>query len=203
MAVKIYAVRVGNRYDERYEEYLKEKLPNIEFINDDQLVLQWNKIRCFNIDSDDPIVVIDIDIRLINDYMQMFNYPIEQGEFLTLDPWWSDSKIQGGFYKFYPKDTKFIYEEFMSRQNYWRNYFIKNGTKPGPVNGEEDFVYLQVKDKLNIKYLPQTWYTRYTENKREFFELHKKYPGKYLKIDKFNPDIKFIHHNSIGYPSIP
>jgi len=43
MEVKVYAVRVGNRYDERYEEYLKEKLPNIEFINDDQLVLQWNK----------------------------------------------------------------------------------------------------------------------------------------------------------------
>jgi hypothetical protein len=202
MEVKVYAVRVGNRYDERYEEYLKEKLPNIEFINDDQLVLQWNKMRFFNKDSKEPIVVIDIDIKLINDYMEMINYPIEKGQFLTMDPWWSNSKIQGGFYKFYPEDTKYIYEEFMRKPDYWREYFIKNGTKPGPVNGEEDFVYKMVKDKLDIKYLPQTWYTRDANTTKELIKMNKKYPGDWLKLDQYNPDIKFVHHNSTGNPSI-
>ena len=198
MAVKVFAVRVGNRYGPEYETYLKEKIPNIKFINDDQLVLQWNKVRFFNLDLDEPVCVIDIDIELINDYMQMFNYPIERGDLLTMNPWWSKSEIQGGFYKFYPSDTKYIYDEFMSRPDYWRNKFIENNTKPGPVNGEEDFVYEVAQQKLKIKYLPQEWYTRFHE--AELINLNMKYPGNYMYLGSFNPEIKFVHYNSRENP---
>ena len=163
--MEIRAVRIGNRYGPEFEDYLKEKLPGIQFLNEnkDGLWYQWNKLHFFNLDIDEPICVIDIDIILQNDYMDIFNYPIKRGELLTLRQWWdpnSKSELNGGFYKFYPKDVKYIYEKLMEDKKYWMNYFIANGTKPGPFNGEENFVEMMAKEKLNIKYIPDAWCNR-------------------------------------------
>jgi hypothetical protein len=78
MAIKTYAVRIGNRYGIQYEEALKEKL-DIEFLHEEkeEFKLQWNKLHFFNLDIDEAICVIDIDIKLINDYQKLFEYPIE------------------------------------------------------------------------------------------------------------------------------
>ena len=59
--------------------------------------------------------------------------------------WWRDStknnyKINGGFFKYYPKECKYIYDKFMKDVEYWQQYYIKNGTTSGPVNGEQYFV---------------------------------------------------------------
>lgn len=203
MAVKVFAVRVGDRYGPEYEDYLRSKIPNIEFINDDQLVLQWNKIRFFNLNLDEPVCVIDIDIELINDYWDLFNYPIERGEFLTLDPWWDTNRIScginGAFYKFYPSDTKYIYDSFMEDPIHWRHYFIKAGIKSGPVGGEENFVELKVKERLRTKFIPSTWYSRMEENStsEDIKRLNRKYPGSYLKLDQYHPDLKLLHYNSL------
>ena len=198
MEVKVYAVRVGNRYGIEFEKYLKDKIPDIEFLNEERegFKLQWNKLHFFQLDIDRPICVIDIDIDLINDYTKIFEYPIQRGEFLTLDCWWDNRPINGGFYKFYPSDVKFVYDEFKKNKDYWERYFIENGTKPGPVNGEEDFVYHMVKDVLEVKYLPGTWATKMKSkpDRKELIQLNRKYPGKYLYLDKFNQDIKLIHY---------
>ena len=163
----VRAVRIGNRYGPEYEDYLKSKIPNIQFLNEnkDGLWYQWNKIHLFNLDVDLPVCVIDIDITLHNDYELMFNYPINRGEFLTIRQHWdsnSASKLNGGFYKFYPQDTKYIYDIMMSDKKKWMNYFIANGTKPGPINGEENFVEKFAELELDIIYLPDTWTTRNT-----------------------------------------
>ena len=78
MAVKVYAVRVGNRYGPKYEDYLRSKIPNIQFLNEEKenFKLQWNKLHFFNLNLDEPICVIDIDIKLINEYQKLFDYPI-------------------------------------------------------------------------------------------------------------------------------
>lgn len=202
MAIKTYAVRIGNRYGIQYEEALKEKL-DIEFLHEEkeEFKLQWNKLHFFNLDIDEAICVIDIDIKLINDYQKLFEYPIDRGEFLTIKPWWNKRPINGGFYKFYPSDTKFIYEEFKKNRKYWEKYFIENGRKPGPVNGEEDFVHHIAKDKLNLKYIPDTWVTKMEVNQSKEFlvDLNKKYPGDYAFLgNKYNRDIKLIHYYGLG-----
>ena len=200
MEIKVFAVRVGNRYNIEYEKYLKSKIPHITFLNEEleDFKLQWNKLHFFNSDFEEPICVIDIDIQLINEYEKLFEYPIKKGEFLTIDSWWSDTRpINGGFYKFYPQDTKFIYEEFKKNKLYWEEYFIKNGTKPGPVNGEEDFVYEMVKDKLKLKYLPSSWATmmKIKPDKDQLRKLNRKYSKEYVYLgNKFHDDIKFVHY---------
>jgi len=46
--------------------------------------------------------------------------------------------------------------KFMSNPEYWMEYYIKNGTTVGPVNGEQYFIQDSVEEKLNLKYLPAT-----------------------------------------------
>jgi len=133
----------------------------------DNVKLQWNKMYGMNLDIDEPICVIDIDILLINDYTKIFEYPIERGEFIAMPGWWRDTnqekyKINGWFFKYYPKDVKYIYDKFMKNPGYWQKYYIKNGTTKGPINGEQYFVEDSVRERLKLKLLPNEWFTRWT-----------------------------------------
>ena len=139
--------------------------------------------------------------KLINDYIELFKYPIKQNEFLSIHSWWGDSSdkkytMNGGFQKYYPKSCKYIYEKFIKNPVYWQQYYIKNGTTLGPVNGEQFFVEDSVREKLTLKLAPSEWVCRFKENydKKWLVELNKKYPGSYVYLDEFNPDIKLVHY---------
>ena len=43
------------------------------------------------LDVNEPVCVLDIDVTLINDYMDMINYPIQRGEFVATQSWWAES----------------------------------------------------------------------------------------------------------------
>lgn len=212
--MKIVAVRIGNRYGPEYETYLEGKLPEHEFIwvrepIRSDVTLQWNKMYGMSLDIDEPICVMDIDIILENDYQKVFDYPIERGQFLAMPGWWRDSnpefKINGGFFKYYPKDCKYIYDKFMSNVDYWQQYYINNGTTKGPVNGEQYFVEESVKEKLELKLLPEAWFTRwnssydmtesqYSKWQYNLTQKYKKLTGnEYIWMGEFHEDIKFIH----------
>ena len=215
--MKIIAVRIGDRYGPGYETYLDSKLPEYEFIwirepIRDDVILQWNKMYGMNLDIDEPVCVIDIDVLLIGDYKKVFDYPVKQGEFLAMPGWWRDTdqdryKINGGFFKYYPKDCKYIYDEFMNNTDKWQRYYIDNGTTKGPVNGEQYFVEDHVKQKLKLKLLPNAWFTRWmsSENngmtekqyKSWQYTITEKYcnltGNDYLFMGEFHPDIKFVH----------
>ena len=149
-----------------YEEYLESKLPEYEFIwvrepIREDVILQWNKMYGMSLDIDEPICVMDIDIILTNDYKEVFEFPIKRGEFACMPGWWrEDAKdevpypMNGGFFKYYPKDCRYIYDEFMSNTDHWQQYYIKNGVTKGPVNGEQYFVWDQAKKQLDMKLLP-------------------------------------------------
>ena len=183
----VVAVRIGDRYGPEYEEYLESKLPEYNFIwvrkpIREDVTLQWNKMYGMSLDVDEPICVMDIDVLLTNDYKKIFEYPIERGQFIAMPGWWRDSNpkytINGGFFKYYPKECRYIYDEFMSNVNYWQEYYIKNGITAGPVNGEQYFVFDQVKKKLDIKLMPKSWFTRWKskyEDTNTIFEEPKKY----------------------------
>ena len=223
--MKIVAIRVGDKYGPEYETYLQEKLPQHEFIwvrepYDKRVTLQWNKMWAMQMDIDEPICVIDIDILLVNDYNKLFDYPVKKGQFLAIPGWWRDStknnyKINGGFFKYYPKECKYIYDKFMKDVEYWQQYYIKNGTTAGPVNGEQYFVEDSANERLEVITTPNSWCTRWTSNEDVIYgkdmtewqvKISQKYReltgNSYIYLDKFHPDIKFVHFtHSINKPT--
>lgn len=210
MGTRVYAVRIGDRYDQSVEDYINSKIDNVTWIREESIgKLQWNKLIPMSLDIDDPVCVIDIDIALINDYMDMINYPIERGEFVAAQRWWYEIadpryKLQGGFQKYYPKDCRYIYDKFVSNPEYWMEYYIKNGTTIGPVNGEQYFVQDSVEERLKLKYLPATWTTTWEdfgELKEDFLvKCNIAYPGEYAYIDGFNPEIRLVHYQENNTP---
>lgn len=213
--MKIFALRIGDKFGQEVEDYINSKLPNVNWIRDelDGVRLQWNKMRVMNMNIDEPVVVIDIDLEFINDYMEAINYPIERGDFLSAKSWWRDSlrddvsySVNGGFFKYYPKDCKYIFEKFMKDKAYWQRYYIENNITVGPVNGEQYFVEDSVKERLNLKFLPDTWFTKSVNKPTNdwWARMNDLYPGEWLYLDQYNPDIKIIHKMFSGnYSSLP
>lgn len=212
---KIIAVRIGTRYGPEYETYLESKLPEYEFnwIREpmaDNIKLQWNKMYGMTLTQDEPICVMDIDVLLINDYKKIFEYPIKPGQFLAAPGWWRDKtgeknrfNINGGFYKYYPRDCHYIYEKFMSNPEHWQKKYIEEGFTSGPVNGEQHFIEDSVKERLELITLPDAWFCRMEARTKRFARhtlanLNKKYnevtgnPYMFLG-NEFYPDIKFVH----------
>ena len=57
--VKIFAVRIGEKFGQDVEDYIESKLPNVTWIRDElpSVRLQWNKMRVMNMNIDAPVVV--------------------------------------------------------------------------------------------------------------------------------------------------
>ena len=88
MGMKILAVRIGDRYGPEYEKYLENKLPEYDFIwirkpIREDVLLQWNKMHGMSLDIDEPICVIDIDVLLVNNYKELFEFPVKKGQFVS------------------------------------------------------------------------------------------------------------------------
>lgn len=209
--MKIYCVRIGNKYGSEYEDYINSKLSDYEVIwirepYDKRIPLQWNKMQCMALDSQEPIVVLDIDVILTGEYKKLFDYPIKRGEFLSIPSWWSsrwpDWKINGGFQKYYPIDCNYIYDIFMKNPSHWLMHYIKTGLTIGPVNGEQFFVEEHVNQRLKLKLVPSSWITRWSNDEK----LNKAINVRYNEINnkdafiqekqEFNSDVKLVHFNT-------
>lgn len=200
--VKVFAVRIGNKYGPIYEDYLKEKLPNIQFINKPihPFVLQWNKLRFMDMDINEPICVIDVDITLHNGYNELFEYPISKGQFIGIPSWWRDThdekyKINGGFYKYYPKECKYIVDRYREKPKYYSQKYIANEITVGPVNGEQYFVEDTARERLEVKTVPEEWVQRATKI-RKVTKLQTEQEMEEYDYT-FIPDgeVKLVHHS--------
>ena len=213
----ILCIRIGDKYGPEYEDYLEDKLSkyNIHWIHEpynDRVTLQWNKMWGMQLDQDEPLCVMDIDVLLMGDYEKIFDYPVERGQFLAMPGWWRDTKkhgyyINGGFFKYYPQDCKYIYDKFMGDINKWQNYYIENGTTQGPVNGEQHFVEDSVNEELELVTLPNAWFTRWVVDEdinygKSMSKWNIQMVNKYRELTgndyiylggEFHPDIKFVH----------
>jgi hypothetical protein len=213
----VYCVRIGNKYGPEYEDYIEKKLKyyDVRWIResfDPRVVLQWNKMLPMSLDIDEPVCVIDIDLFLINDYHQLFEYPIARGEFLAIPGWWNPGDgytINGGFFKYWPKDCKPIFDKFMLDPIYWQQYYIKAGITTGPVNGEQYFVEDSVKEYLALKLIPDSWVTRWATREiidntlsKEYSDWERSMNLNYIKrtgneycylAGEFHLDIKLVH----------
>ena len=86
--MKIFCVRIGDKYGIEYENYLNRKLKDYELIwirepFHQSVVLQWNKMMVMGLQLEEPVCVIDVDILLVNDYKELFDIPIQRREFLS------------------------------------------------------------------------------------------------------------------------
>lgn len=214
--MKIFAVRIGERYGPEYESYLEAKLPEYEFVwireqINPKVLMQWNKMFAMNTGIDEPVCVIDIDLLLVNDYKKIFEYPVERGEFVAIPGWWRDTEkegysLNGGFFKYYPTDCQYIYDKFINDIEYWQNYYIKNKITKGPINGEQYFVEDSVKEQLKLKLIPNSWVARWCATSDVLnkslglwqSEISAKYQqltgNDYIYLGgEFHPDIKLVH----------
>ena len=215
----IIVIRIGEKYGSEYEDYLEKKLSGkgytLKWIREPyhpKVTLQWNKMWGMQLDIEEPICVMDIDVLLMGDYERIFDYPIMRGQFLAMPGWWRDTKksgyyINGGFFKYYPQDCRYIYDKFMENIHYWQQYYIKNETTKGPVNGEQYFVEDSVKEKLELITLPDKWFTRWVVDSevnygKSMMKWNVQMARKYREITgneyvylggEFHPDIKFVH----------
>lgn len=208
-AQKIFVFRMGKKYGEEYEEYLNRKLQGrydliwIRNPLDSKVALQWNKMFLMNLDYIDPIIVMDIDILLENNFHELFEYPIQRGEFLSIPAWWNERAgylLNGGFFKYHPKDCKYIFDEFINNSKHWQSHYIKEGITVGPVNGEQYFVEDQVKKHLDLKFVPKSWVTRWTNDSSKNMKISDRWRKKvedtqlfYHEHNKFNENVKFVH----------
>jgi len=224
--MNIIAVRIGDKYGPEYEDYLNNKLSkyNIIWVREPyhpHVTLQWNKMWGMQMEIDEPICVMDIDVLLLDGYEEIFDYPIERGQFVAMPGWWrndiSEYRINGGFFKYYPKDCRYIYDKFMSDIHHWQKFYIENGTTTGPVNGEQYFVEDSVKERLELKILPEAWFTRWVTDRsinygKDMVTWQIQQTNKYREITgndyiylggEFHKDIKFVHFtNRLNKPHL-
>ena len=215
VVMKIYAVRIGDRYGPEYEDYLNEKLSKYRIIwirepFKPNIKLQWNKMLPMSQTSKEPVCVMDIDVILQGDYEELFDYPVERGQFLGIEAWWKDHPdytINGGFFKYHPIDCNYIFDKFMKDPEYWQRHYIENGTTVGPVNGEQHFVEDSVRERLELITAPASWVSRWSsgynmtdvEINQWHVEINRKYcnasGNEYLNLGgEFHPDVKMIHY---------
>lgn len=221
--MKIYCVRIGDKYGPEYETYIQDKLKDydLHFIReqyDPRVMLQWNKMYPMSLGSTEPVCVMDIDMLLVNDYKEMIDYPIERGQFLALGSWWNSTlDVNGGFFKYYPKDCNYIYEKFMSDPEKWQRHYIENGMTTGPVNGEQNFVKESVEERLELIRTPEKWSTRWISEECAHILMGMDYDdwvldhrskyetatgNKWVYLGgEWHPDIKIVHFtNHINKP---
>ena len=215
--MRIFAVRIGDRYGPEYEKYLETKLPEYDFhwIREPiqkNILMQWNKMYAMNTGIDEPVCVMDIDMLLVNDYKKVFEYPVKRGEFVAIPGWWRDTEregysLNGGFFKYYPTDCQYIYDKFMTDPEHWQEYYIKNGVTKGPINGEQYFVEDSVKERLELKLIPNSWVTRWCSdevviNGQDMEQWQVRTTMKYQRLTgndyiylggEFHTDVKIVH----------
>lgn len=215
--MKVFAVNIGTKYGPEYNQYIKQKLSryDVHIIKepyDPQVILQWNKMYPMSLDIDEPVCVIDIDILLVNDYYDLFEHPIKRGQFVGLGSWWNeDIDINGGFFKYYPKDCRYIFDKFTIEPDYWMRHYIEKGVTQGPVNGEQFFVKEAVDERLELVRTPEAWCTRWMADdvytiSRGAYDDHNKWvlnnTNKYREATgnnyiylggQFHSDIKLVH----------
>lgn len=165
--------------------------------NDTWKKLQWHKTSFFRenyngITNGTEIIVCDIDIQILQNIDDLVDFPCNG--FCGARRWWmlEYGQLSGTWYKFKAGKYANVDTKFSS---YWQEYWVKNKLVAPPVNGEQNYVEMCIKD---IQYFPDTWFTKWTNNDQrnyqlqyDFYKLSNEilYDGKY-----FHDDIKIVHY---------
>ena len=170
--------------------------------------LQWHKMKFHdpsltNITKGEDCIVMDIDMKILNNIDEILTYPISKNEYGVTRRWYSDKQdkcsINGGFQKFKMGYTKELYNIFSSNFRKWQEYFIENDLSIGPVSGEQNFIDMHIEEiGLKKNYLPDYWFSKYHEKILDnYLKRRYRYFGKgpFMIGDKLNDNIKIVHYS--------
>jgi hypothetical protein len=165
----------------------------------------WHKLKFFSEqfgyqNKDDDIIIMDIDQVIVNNFNDVLNYKVNDGELLTYNAWWDNKlKKNGGFYKFKSGTLNHVWDNFALNPEYWQMHYYNSGVVHKKYYGEQNYVYDKVK---NIKTLPGKWLYRGANNFKEKLQLEKTYCSKFntdhATMGDINKYIKVIHYNGVG-----
>lgn len=170
--------------------------------------LQWYKLDFFKPGFTDHqnIVVMDIDVDIVGNVDFIFE-PFEG--FVGTHRWWwrwrEDKEnlpiaLSGTMYKFKNGEHDCVVNTFESNIDYWQEYFIKNGTTNGPVNGEQHFVQKVLTDSnTQFSYFPTEhiikWHIEDYIMQLKLQSDYEKHTGNDYIDDKYwNPAVRIVHY---------
>lgn len=164
--------------------------------------LQWHKTTFFRknfggLSNGTEVIVMDIDQHII-DLDSIIKFPYDK--FCAFRRWWmtEHGEMSGGLYKFRIGELSIIDDNFTPE---WQEYWVKNKMVRPPVNGEQNYVEMMMKN--NITYFPDDWCTKWTNSdirnnmiEQDFHCL----TGDLLRIgNEWNDNLKIIHYAGTGY----
>ena len=76
--------------------------------------------------------------------------------------WWRDTsekkhKINGGFFKYFPKDCKYIYDRFINRKRLYCLKILHRQRYNTVISSEQYFVEDSVNERLKLKIILNSW----------------------------------------------
>lgn len=211
--IKIYCLYFEGKYSTDYIGKLYRGLKRnctvpFEFIcysdsavDADQVILlpkespiqqHWHKLSFFdyNFTGDGDIIVMDIDQVVVNDITPMIEYPIDDGELVSYNKWWTKQPklpLNGGWYKFKGGSLQFVWDKYISDPEKWQMHYYNEGIVDLKYFGEQNFVYdTCVENKAKVSLMPGEWVAKYDKD----INLNAKYNTWYKQ--KFNQDYMIL-----------
>ena len=152
---------------------------------------------------------MDIDQQIVGNVDDILNYPVEEGELLTYDSWWNVKTnkfadrviipINNTFYKFKSNSFNYIWDDFSLNPEYWQLHYYNKVMFITNIMANKTMSFNKLDEhKANIKYLPNEWVVKYTNEDRQNIELNKMYSKKfntdYMILGDPHEKIKIIHY---------
>tara|TARA_B100000085_G_scaffold88806_1_gene80195 strand:- start:1332 stop:2063 length:732 start_codon:yes stop_codon:yes gene_type:complete len=173
--------------------------------------LQWYKLDFFKKDFVDheDIIVMDIDLDIVGNVDFLFD---DYKGFVGSHRWWwrwredkatNPFALSGTVYKFKNGEHQIVVDTFEKDIKHWEEYFIKNGTTKGPVNGEQHFVQkVLVDNNIPCSYFPEKhiikWHKDDFTTQLKLEKDYQKWSGNlyidYMDEEDWHPDIRIIHY---------
>jgi len=170
--------------------------------------LHWHKLAFFSPlfggqNPGDDIIIMDIDQVVVSDITDMINYPVEEGELISIERWWNlgdrlAPRLNGGFYKFKSGSLKCVWDNFVRNIEYWQTHFYYEGIVHYKYYGEQNFVqHICQREGKKITLMPGEWIGKWTQDSVRNMKYNIKYGevfnDDYMIMDQPNPRLKLIH----------
>lgn len=169
----------------------------------------WHKLKFFSPQygyqqSNDEIVVMDIDQVIVNNVDELIGHPVKEDQLITYGQWWENKLgINGGFYKFKSGNLKYIWDDFITNPDYWQLHFYNKGEVHKKYYGEQNYVKWKILEyQSELITTPKEWLGKYTNDYSKNLEYNKIYSLKfntdYMILDDVHKYLKVVHFTGVN-----
>ena len=184
-----------------------------------EIKIHWHKLKFFSPlfggqNSNDDIIVLDIDQIVLNNIDEMIDWPVGEKELISYKKWWklndpnkgNTVKLNGGWYKFKSGSLKCVWDKFSKNSKSiekWQTHYYDKGIVHEKYYGEQNYVEdTCIENNIKITFMPGEWICKYTQDKSLNDKYNLKYMSEFKKdymiLDQPNPSIKVIHFAGVN-----